>query len=36
VLGIATPPGRVNSTKITDDGNAAQAIVEYLVDKQLV
>ena len=36
VLGIATPPGRVNSTKITDDGNAAQAIVEYLADKQLV
>jgi electron transfer flavoprotein beta subunit len=36
VLGIATPPGRVNSVKITDDGNAAQAIVDYLVDKQLV
>lgn len=36
VLGIATPPGRINSVKITDDGNAAQAIVDYLVDKQLV
>ena len=36
VLGIATPAGRVNSVKITDDGNAAQAIVDYLVDKQLV
>jgi electron transfer flavoprotein beta subunit len=36
VLGIATPPARVNSKKITDDGNAAQAIVEYLADKQLV
>ena len=35
VLGIAKPPGRVNSTKITDDGNAAQAIVDYLVSKQL-
>jgi len=36
VLGLAAPPGRVNSTKITDDGTAAQAIVDYLVDKQLV
>jgi len=36
VLGLAKPPGRVNSVKISDDGNAAQAIVDYLVDKQLV
>ena len=33
VLGIATPPGRVNSVKITDDGNAAQAIVDYLAEQ---
>ncbi len=36
VLGIATPPARINSIKITDDGNAAQTIVDYLADKQLV
>ena len=36
VLGVAQPPGRVNAMKITDDGTAAHAIVDYLVDKQLV
>ena len=36
VLGIAKPPGRANSIKVTDDGTAAQAIVDFLVDKQLV
>ena len=36
VLGIAKPPGRSNSVKITDEGNAAQAIVDFLADRQLV
>jgi electron transfer flavoprotein beta subunit len=36
VLTIGEPPTRANSTKIEDDGNAAQAIVDYLVGKQLV
>jgi len=36
VLGIATRPPRANSIKIADDGNAAQTILDFLVDKQLV
>ena len=36
VLGIATPPGRSNSVQITDEGNAAQDIVDFLADRQLV
>ena len=36
VLGIAKPPGRSNSVKLTDEGNAAQAIVDFLADRQLV
>ena len=36
VLGMAKPPGRANSVKVSDDGTAAQAIVDFLVDKQLV
>ena len=35
VLGVARPPGRVDSTKLIDDGTSAQAIVDFLVDKQL-
>jgi electron transfer flavoprotein beta subunit len=33
---VAKPSGRANSIKVVDDGNAAQTILDYLVDKQLV
>jgi len=36
VLVIAAPPPRVNSIKVEDEGKAAQVIVDFLVDKQLV
>jgi electron transfer flavoprotein beta subunit len=36
VRSVAKPAGRANSIKIVDDGNAAQTILDYLVDKQLV
>lgn len=36
VLGVAEPPVRVNSMTVEDDGNAAEAIRDFLVDKQLV
>jgi electron transfer flavoprotein beta subunit len=36
VLGIDEPPGRINSHKITDDGDAAQAICDFLEEKQLL
>jgi electron transfer flavoprotein beta subunit len=36
VRGVAKPSGRANSIKVVDDGNAAQTILDYLVDKQLV
>ena len=35
VLGIADPPGRVNSVRINDEGNAARVIVDFLLEKQL-
>ena len=36
VLGLGDPPARANSVKIEDDGTAAQRILDYLVEKQLV
>jgi len=36
VLAIGTPPVRANSIKVEDEGGAAQVIVDFLVDKQLV
>jgi electron transfer flavoprotein beta subunit len=36
VLAISAPPLRANSLKIEDEGDAAQVIVDFLVDKQLV
>jgi electron transfer flavoprotein beta subunit len=36
VLGIGAPPARANATKVEDDGSAAQAIIDFLVEKQLV
>lgn len=36
VRSVAKPSGRANSVKVVDDGNAAQTIVDYLADKQLV
>ena len=36
VLAIGSPPVRANSIKVEDEGGAAQIIVDFLVDKQLV
>ena len=36
VLGLNPPPSRGDSRKIEDDGNAAQAIVDYLAEKRLL
>lgn len=36
VIGIAEPPARVNSVKVDDEANASKAILEFLVEKQLV
>jgi electron transfer flavoprotein beta subunit len=36
VLGVGAPPARANTVKVEDDGNAAQVIVDFLVEKQLV
>jgi electron transfer flavoprotein beta subunit len=36
VLALGEPPPRGESRKIDDDGNAAEAIVEFLADKRLV
>ena len=36
VLALGDPPARADSRKIEDDGNAAQAIVDFLVEKRLV
>jgi electron transfer flavoprotein beta subunit len=36
VLALAEPPSRGESRKIEDDGNAAQAIVDFLAEKRLL
>jgi electron transfer flavoprotein beta subunit len=36
VLGLSEPPTRGDARKIEDDGNAAQAIVDFLAEKRLV
>lgn len=36
VLGLAEPPARANSITVEDDGNAPQAIRDFLVEKQFV
>jgi electron transfer flavoprotein beta subunit len=36
VLGLNPPPSRGDSQKIEDDGNAAEAIVEFLAEKRLL
>jgi electron transfer flavoprotein beta subunit len=36
VLALTTPPSRGESRKIEDDGNAAQAVVDFLAEKRLV
>jgi electron transfer flavoprotein beta subunit len=35
VLGVGDPPARVNSIRVEDDSNAAQVILDFLVEKQL-
>jgi electron transfer flavoprotein beta subunit len=36
VLGLSEPPSRGDARKLEDDGNAAQAILDFLVEKRLV
>jgi electron transfer flavoprotein beta subunit len=36
VLALGSPPARVDVTKVEDDGHAAEAILDFLVEKQLV
>jgi electron transfer flavoprotein beta subunit len=36
VLALAPPPAKAGQVKLEDDGNAAEKIVEYLVEKRLV
>src|SRR6266581_9628951 len=36
VLALGEPPARADARKIEDDGNAAQAIVDFLAEKRLV
>jgi electron transfer flavoprotein beta subunit len=36
VLALSEPPSRGDARKIEDDGNAAQAIVDFLAEKRLV
>jgi electron transfer flavoprotein beta subunit len=36
VLGLGSPPARGDARKIEDDGNAAQAIVDFLAEKRLI
>ena len=36
VLALAEPPARAGARKIEDDGNAAQAIVNFLAEKRLI
>lgn len=36
VLALSAPPARGGSQKIEDDGNAAQAIVDFLAEKRLI
>jgi electron transfer flavoprotein beta subunit len=36
VLALSDPPARGDARKIEDDGNAAQAIVDFLAEKRLL
>jgi electron transfer flavoprotein beta subunit len=36
VLALGEPPARSDARKIEDDGNAAQAIVDFLAEKRIV
>jgi hypothetical protein len=36
VLALSDPPPRGESRKIEDDGNAAQQIVDFLLEKKLL
>ena len=36
VLALGSPPARGDARKIEDDGNAAQAIVDFLAEKRLI
>jgi electron transfer flavoprotein beta subunit len=36
VLGVAPPPSRGDARRVEDEGDAAQVIIDFLVEKQLV
>jgi hypothetical protein len=36
VLALSPPPPRGDSRKVEDDGNAAEAIVDFLAEKRLL
>ena len=36
VLALSDPPARADARKIEGDGNAAQAILDFLAEKRLV
>ena len=36
VLALASPPARGESRRVEDDGNAAEAIVEFLAEKRVL
>jgi Electron transfer flavoprotein, beta subunit len=36
LLGLSDPPARGDARKIEDDGNAAQAIADFLAEKRLI
>ena len=36
VLELGTPPARGSCTRVDDESQAAQAIVEFLADRQLI
>ena len=36
VLALGTPPARGDAKKVEDDGNAAQAIVDFLAERRLI
>jgi electron transfer flavoprotein beta subunit len=36
VVGVETPPARTAGVVVTDEGNGAQQILDFLIDKKLV
>ncbi|MBJ7366556.1 MAG: electron transfer flavoprotein subunit beta, partial [Thermoleophilia bacterium] len=36
VVGVETPPARTAGVVVTDEGNGAQQILDFLIDKKLI